>query len=90
MVADIYLLNLYPGVKMGIVTNHTSAFITRSNFMFCLFICLLDGCYWKCRLFGIQHLPYPRMGSKYGEQCNLLKKKLLYEEVVNIVHHGKI
>ena len=39
MVADIYLLNLYPGVKMGIVTNHTSAFITRSNFMFvCLFV----------------------------------------------------
>ena len=39
MVADVYLLNLYPGVKMGIVTNHTSAFITRSNFMFvCLFV----------------------------------------------------
>lgn len=39
MVADIYLLNLYLGVKMGIVTNQTSAFITRSNFMFvCLFV----------------------------------------------------
>ena len=39
MVADIYLLNLYLGVKMGIVTNHTSTFITRSNFMFvCLFV----------------------------------------------------
>lgn len=39
MVADIYLLNLYPGVKMGIVTNHTSGFITHSNFMFvCLFV----------------------------------------------------